>query len=286
MRPDDFFKSEGVYEDRSGWVPEFREARSFRGDLLEEARRGPVPEHDDVTLAIGLATLIHEDLERYGTDSSQQLTEAELALAVRTLTSVTKRLAVDLDLPFRNFSGFKTYWLKNDGYGSWQARRVLLNDLFEPLHLRLMRLEESMLDALAEPISPRTAVGWPLVDEEVRELRRRFRTASTPQDYRDVGTHCVGVLEALGRTVYDPAKHLREGETPPSPDKTKQRLGRYIEDALPGGPNEELRGLGSKTIEVAHQVKHRSTATRREAGIAADAVILLANMLRRLDQEF
>lgn len=152
-----------------------------------------------MTLAIGLATLIHEDLERYGTDSSQQLTEAELALAVRTLTSVTKRLAVDFDLPFRNFSGFKTYWLEKDGYGSWQARRVLLNDLFEPLHLRLMRLEESMLDVLAEPISPRTAVGWPLVDEEVRELRRRFRTASTPQDYRDVGTHCVGVLEALGR---------------------------------------------------------------------------------------
>jgi hypothetical protein len=37
---------------------------------------------------------------------------------------------------------------------------------------------------------------------------------------------------------------------------------------------------------LAHQVKHRPTPTRREAGIAADAVILLSNMLRRLDQEF
>lgn len=42
MRPGDFFKGEGVYEDGSGWVPEFREARSFSGDLLEQARRGPV----------------------------------------------------------------------------------------------------------------------------------------------------------------------------------------------------------------------------------------------------
>jgi hypothetical protein len=74
--------------------------------------------------------------------------------------------------------------------------------------------------------------------------------------------------------VYDPGKHLRQGETLPAPDKTKQRLGRYIEDALPGIPNEELRGLANKTIEVAHQVKHRHTPTRREAGIAADAVIL------------
>src|SRR5664280_320285 len=82
------------------------------------------------------------------------------------------------------------------------------------------------------------------------------------------------ILEALGRTVYDPGKHLRQGETLPAPDKTKQRLGRYIEDALPGIPNEELRGLANKTIEVAQQVKHRHTPTRREAGIAADAVIL------------
>jgi hypothetical protein len=31
-------------------------------------------------------------------------------------------------------------------------------------------------------------------------------------------------------------------------------------------------------------MKHRGTPTRTEVGIAADAVILLANMLRRLDE--
>jgi len=286
VRPEDFFVSEGVCEDDSGWVPELKDVRRFRSDLLEEARRGPVAEHDDVSLAIGLAALIHDEFERYGTDSSQQLTDPEMTLAVRTLSSVNRRLAVNFEFPFRSFSGFRSYWLQNDGYGSWQARRVMLSELFEPLHVRLMQLADAMLEALAGPVSPRTSVGWPLVDEEIRELRRRFRTASTPQDYRDVGTHCVGVLEALGRTVYDPDKHLRDGETPPAPDKTKQRIGRYVEDALPGESNGEMRGLANKVIEVAHQVKHRPSPTRREAGIAADAVILLANMLRRLDQEF
>lgn len=88
----------------------------------------------------------------------------------------------------------------------------------------------------------------------------------------------MGVLEALGRTVFDPGEHVRAGQAVPPPDKTKQRLGRYVEDALPGGPNQELRGLVNKTIEVAHQVKHRTTPTRREAGIAADSAILLANV--------
>jgi hypothetical protein len=39
-------------------------------------------------------------------------------------------------------------------------------------------------------------------------------------------------------------------------------------------------------IELAHSVKHSSNPTRREAGIAADAVILLTNILRRVDQDF
>lgn len=41
-----------------------------------------------------------------------------------------------------------------------------------------------------------------------------------------------------------------------------------------------------KSVELAHRVKHGETPTRRDAGIASDAVILLANILRRLEQEF
>ena len=62
------------------------------------------------------------------------------------------------------------------------------------------------------------------------------------------------------------------------------RIERYIETELPGPDNEPVRGLAKKAIELAHSVKHRSSSTRREAGIGADAVILLANILKRLEQ--
>jgi hypothetical protein len=42
--------------------------------------------------------------------------------------------------------------------------------------------------------------------------------------------------------------------------------------------------VANKTIELAHRVKHGTTPTRRDAGIAGDAVILLANILRRIAQ--
>jgi hypothetical protein len=160
----------------------------------------------------------------------------------------------------------------------------MVENVLGPMHLELVRLEEKLFDGLADPISPHTEVGWPLVDEEIRELRRRFQTSTTPQDYRALGTNCVGVLEALSKIVYDPAKHLRAGETAPTVQQSKMRIERYIEDAMAGPENEDIRGLTRKAIVLAHHIKHSGSSTRREAGIAADAVILLANILKRLEQ--
>lgn len=257
----------------------------FDRELAEQIRRGPIEGRTDIDVALALADLVHRQLESFGTDSSETLKDDEIGTAIRALHAVLKRLTVAFELPFRNFTTFRSYWLKHGASNSWQARRDILDEFFEPLHLHLVRLEEKSLDALIQPISPRAETGWPVVDEEIRELRRRFASAITPQDYRAIGTNCIGVLEALGEVVYDPTKHLRKEETLPPRDKTNLRIGRYIEDALPGRTNEDLRGLANKAAALAHHVKHAPTPTRREAGIAGDAVILLANMLRRLDQE-
>jgi hypothetical protein len=53
----------------------------------------------------------------------------------------------------------------------------------------------------------------------------------------------------------------------------------------PGPDNATLRRLTRSAIDYAQHVKHSQTPTRREAGIAADAVIQLANILRRLDED-
>ena len=116
-------------------------------------------------------------------------------------------------------------------------------------------------------------------------MRRHFTSARTPQDYRNVGNDCVTVLEALSRQVYDPDKHLRDGEDEPPVGKTKQRIERFVEDAAPGSDAAVLRKLVRSSIEYAQEVKHRDTGSRKEAGIAADSVILLANLLRRLDED-
>jgi hypothetical protein len=68
---------------------------------------------------------------------------------------------------------------------------LLLERVFGPLHGQLEELEEREFSSrLAHPISPQGRLDWPEVDEEIRELRRRFESATTQQDHRAVGMAC------------------------------------------------------------------------------------------------
>lgn len=282
---DDFY-TEPTVTASDPWGPSVSKSE-FKIELLDRLRSGPLPDDDDLETAISLTRIVRGDLEKYGTSGGQEFTDGEIELAQRTLSAVLARHGIIFRLPWRNFSDFHTYWNQHEGYGSWQRRRDILNEFFGPVRTELDRLEDAAFHAVAaEAVSPHGTTGWPAVDTEIRELIRRFRSATTTQDYRDVGNRSVAVLEALSRTVYDPAKHLRDGEEVPPPDKTKARIGRYVEDSLAGSSNAEIRAVATKVIELAHRVKHSSTPTRRDAGITADSVILLANILRRVDQDF
>lgn len=249
--------------------------------LLESAD----PVESDVDVALALMDLVRDDLTASGTAGGESLSDQDMRLATRVLSRVAERAGYEFKLPFRDHSNWRAWWNRNGGYGSWQARRELLGGLFDETYARLIAAQEQLLDAtLVEAISPHRTLGWPEVDAEINELRRQFSRATTPQDCAAVGLVAVRVTEALSRKVYLHAVHGAPGEDEPKVSDTKKRLGSYVSAKLPGKGNEELRRLARTTIEAAQAMKHRGTPTRTEVGIAADAVILLANMLRRLDE--
>lgn len=208
---------------------------------------------------------------------------------MRALLAALRRLGVEFTPPFADFDSFRSYWKKNgaSGTGGWQARRDILSALFDPLHDQLADIEAVALQSeLAMPVGDRPRTGWARVDAEVSELRRHFKAARTPQNYRNVGNDCVIVRERLSEVVYDAARHLKPGEEEPPVAKTKGRLDRVIEVEFEGTHNAELRKLARAAIEQAQAVKHR-TPDRQQAGIAADSVIMLASIFRRVsDPEY
>ncbi len=274
MTPEDFFEDDF-----------FSDQRQLNRDLLERVRAGVYDERSDVEVAVALLRLAHDELQSYGTDDSQRTDEQGIRLILRTSRQLAKRLGVAFELPFSDYRTFRTYWVANDGYGSWQARRDILNEHFEPMHAELAQLEDDELGSiLAKPITSHPGTGWNRVDTEINELRRHFHAARSAQDYRNVGNDCVAVLERLSEIVFDPEHHLKEGEQVPPVASTKIRLGKFVEHAATGTANAEVRKLARAAIELAQAIKHQGEPTRRNAGIAADSVILLANLLRRLSE--
>jgi hypothetical protein len=281
MRPEDFF----VHPD-PGPLGDF-DPPYFDLELIRQIRSGPVQNAGDVEVAVALARLVHDNLEAFGTSGEVEISGDQMRESLLALGSVLKRLGLDrFEVPFRDYRSFKNYWLRKKGYGSRQARRDILNEILEPIHDALAEREsEALSSTLATAISPQGRTGWTRVDEEIAELKRHFSQARTPQDYRNIGNDCVIVLEALSRQAYDAERHLRDGEEEPPVAKTKARIDRFIEDAAPGADDAALRRLAKAASDQAQAVKHRAVGNRKQAGIAADSVILLANILRRLDED-
>lgn len=278
MRSDDFFEEA---QNRAWGGSQL----AFRADYVESIILGGQEGAPDLEVAIPLADLVHQSLVAFGTGGGEDVPSGGMGIALRALKAVLDRLGVRNDIPWRDYDSFKAYWTKAGaaGTGGYAARRAMLADIFEPIHAELERLEGHALGAsLGEPISPNPLTGWVKVDVEVSELRRCFRAATTSQDYRNVGNLAMGVIDALNRTVYDPKVHVAEGEQPLPLNRSKDRIGAFVRAQASGGDNKSLRALVNAAIEFAHSVKHSESPSRREAGIAGDSVILLANLLRRL----
>lgn len=280
LRPDDFF------ETAEATAPLYLETYTFRSDFALNVLAGKVEGISDLEAADVAVRLLRSELERYGTSGGNRIQHDEdLELLFRIARSACKRVGIEFPkLPFRTFHGFYVFWKKEGMSGSYAARRIYLEDVFHPIEDAIDSLQLRAFDeSLAEAISPWQRTGWPTVDKEISDLRLRFDAARSPQDYAAVGIACVRILEAIGDAAFDTKRHLLPSETVAPPrDKTKDRLGRVVQSELSGSEFEEIRSLISAAITVAHRVKHKTTPTRREAGMAADAVILVANLVRRL----
>lgn len=257
-------------------------------ELIEQVYEGRLVGVTDIEVAVPLARLLHNEFEEYATaQNANQLSASESIGAMSALRSVLRRLGIRFEPPFSGFAEFGTWWRREglSGHGSWARRRQALSELFGPIHEQLADIEAGALTkVLAQPVGDQVRTGWTLVDEEVAEMRRHFQGAETAQDYRNVGNDAVIVLERLSEAAFDPDRHLPSGEVEPPVAQTKARLEMVVNAELPGRSSAELRKLVRAAIEQAQAVKHR-TPDRLQAGVAADSVILLAAMLRRITSE-
>jgi hypothetical protein len=144
VKPSDFFtEEEDPLWEVKGLDPWSNTVRVFDAGFVERLRTSPQEGTSDLDAAYGLTQLARDELVAYGTDSSQKLNDEEISVVLRTLKAILRRLGIDFDPPFRDFTGFHGYWSSHDmsGYGGWAARRGYVNDLLGPVFSRLDQLE-------------------------------------------------------------------------------------------------------------------------------------------------
>lgn len=278
MRAEDFFIEHEVAD------PWGAPRLELDPEIVKRVHAGHDLAGTDTEVAVALARLVHDEFEERATSDKTRFTNVDSRAALRALRAVLGRLGIPLTPPFDDFDSFYSYWKREGmtGDGSWAIRRDYLRSVFSPVHEALADLEAGeMTSTLAQPVTSHPRTGWTRVDEEIAELRRHFQSARTPQDYRNVGNDCVMVLERVSEVSYSAPRHLESGQEEPPVASTKARLERVVEVELPGPSNVELRKLARAAIEQAQAVKHR-TPDRMQAGVAADCVILLANVFRRI----
>lgn len=68
----------------------------------------------------------------------------------------------------------------------------------------------------------------------------------------------------------------------PADNFTILKISRFIESQLPGSRQATLRTLVKRVNELAHSAKHDLDGTALKASIAADSVLFLSSVLRRI----
>jgi hypothetical protein len=143
VRADDFF----VLDDRS--------ERVLNQGVLVDLIADSLPLASDASVAYGLLDLVQHELVAYGTDGSNKLGDKEIGPALQALEAVIWRLlGMPLNLPFRNFTTFRSYWIREgaSGHGGWQARRDIVEELLDPFRQELTRQRRSGIPQISEEL--------------------------------------------------------------------------------------------------------------------------------------
>jgi hypothetical protein len=234
MTPDGLFTSSG----HDAWgMPK----RTLDVALVEAIGASTQSSGTDAEAAGALAEQVYSDLMAFGTGGGEELTEAQMKVALRALADACSRLGVPLELPFRGYATFKNYWLKNDGYGSWQARRVMVGELLDPA-IEALVLRASEPAALAIPDAALSALTDPAAIHD--SLRRMSRSVDT--DPRLAVSTAKDLIESTAKLV---VTELQESysdreDIPALAARAQKLLGLTKRDVGEGRPADEMEALG------------------------------------------
>ena len=190
-----------------------------------------------------------------------------------------------LNLTYNNT--FNSLW---DWFGKWKAdfpkyqeRRVFINELFAPT---LAYFEETESYSNIETIVELD--DWERIKRTVLKIKRESNNAKDEEDFQTIGLLCRDVIISLAQAVYDPMIHGETDDTGKllgNADAVRM-IGNYVSVKLNGSHNKELRAYAKATNDLANQLTHKRSATKKDMLLIVSSTIALINFIGIIEEKY
>lgn len=198
--------------------------------------------------------------------------EADYKARRRTIAAELRRLGLDDPNPFADLWDWYAYWKEH--LPTYASRRQHINALFQELLDALDHFAERRLGSGLHEAS----TGWERVDSQLSQLRERYATARSVEDFQAVGLLCRDILISVGDACYDHERH--GGGNGKEPSGAMDKLEKVVGVEAAGGSNKQLRQLLKAAMEFSNHVQHDRAGRLTEAGVSAETTISLATLFR------
>ena len=203
----------------------------------------------------------------------------------RRLHSQIEQDCKKLNLTYNNT--FISLW---DWYGKWKAdfpsyqeRRIFIRELFAPTLAYFEDTDSySNIDTIVE------LGGWERIQRTITKIKRDSSSARNEEDFQAIGLLCRDVIISLAQAVYNPQIHGATDETGTQVGNADavRMIGNYVNVKLSGGHHKVLRAYAKATNDLANQLTHKRSATKRDMLLTVSSTIALINFVGIIEEKF
>lgn len=124
-------------------------------------------------------------------------------------------------------------------------------------------------------------VGWQRVDRTMNRIRELLTTASTEEQFQEVGVLCREGLISVSQAVFDERQHppLPGDNTDVSTSDVKRMIARYVASECPGASSREVRKCVNSAVDLANKMTHKRTSIYRDAALCAQATFNVIGLI-------
>lgn len=196
----------------------------------------------------------------------------------RRITPALTRLGIEEPFPWRDL--WQWYGFYKDNYPTYQSRRDLVYERSDPILYKLERRTTSGVQDWANPAS-----SWSDLEHRLDGLKAEYDSASTQDDFQDVGRRSREILIDAANLVFHDWMTI-SGEDVPSRSDAKRRIEAFLAQAASGPAREDLRRVMRAGYSLNNTVTHSASTTRADAFAAAQSTVLIVRTLELLWQDW